>query len=201
LALQETELNMLRSQSNPHFLFNTLNLITSEISADPDNAKEIVFDLADLLRSNIKMVQKRFTTVAEEMKLVNLYLAIQQKRFKDRLSFHIDLDPDTKQLKMPALLLQPVVENTVKYAVAPYAAKAHIAVVTQVKQNKLYICFKDTGPAFDDTQIIEGNGFRILRETLALHYRDDYKLELRSTADGGELKLRLPIDPVGINDE
>lgn len=192
LALRETELNMLRFQSNPHFLFNTLNLITAEISSNPDNAKEIVFDLADLPRSNIRMAQQRFTTVYEELKLVTLYLTLQQKRFKDRLTFDIELDPETKNRQIPALLLQPVVENTVKYAVAPYASKAHINVEIRLLRDKLSIVFKDTGPPFDSSQIVEGNGFRILRKTLDLNYSGGYEIHLRSTPTGGIFTICLP---------
>ncbi len=196
LALRETELNMLRSQSNPHFLFNTLNLINAQISNNPDNAKEIVYDLADLLRKNINMAQQSFTTLAKEMKLVSLYLTLQEKRFKDRLSFNIKLVPGTKLLQIPALLLQPVIENTVKYAVAPYASKAHILVETSLGNGRLVIVVKDSGPAFDETQIVEGNGMRILRNTLALHYEDDYDIQLKSTTSGGVFTLSLPVRAV-----
>lgn len=196
LALRETELNMLRSQSNPHFLFNTLNLINTQISNDPDNAKEIVYDLADLLRKNINMAQQSFTTLAEEMELVSLYLTLQEKRFKDRLSFNINLVPGTKLLQIPALLLQPVIENTVKYAVAPYASKAHIRVETSLVNGRLVIVVRDSGPAFDETQIVEGNGMRILRKTLVLHYEDDYDIQLKSTASGGVFTLSLPAQAV-----
>ncbi len=192
LTLKESELNVLRSQSNPHFLFNTLNLINSEISDDPDNAKEIVYDLADLLRKYLKMAQQSFTTVSEEMKLVNLYLTLQQKRFKNRLTFDIEVAHDTHRLQIPALLLQPVVENTIKYAVAPYAAKAHVKVSTSLTDKNLVVVFKDTGPVFDDKGIEEGDGFRILRKTLDLHFANNYKLSLKSTKTGGEFKVCIP---------
>lgn len=193
VTLRETELNMLRSQSNPHFLFNTLNLINAEISNDPNNAKEIVFDLSDLLRKNIKMAQQTLTTVSDELKLVSLYLTLQQKRFKDRLTFEVKQASDTKGVKVPSLLLQPVIENTVKYGVAPYATKAHISVETNIKNDRLQILIKDTGAPFDDIQIEEGNGLRILCQTLELHYPDGYKMDLKSTSSGGEFSLLLPI--------
>ena len=193
LVLKESELNVLRSQSNPHFLFNTLNLINSEISDSPDNAKEIVYDLADLLRKYLKMAQQSFTTVSEELKLVNLYLTLQQKRFKNRLTFDIEVAHETHRLKIPALLLQPVVENTIKYAVAPYAAKGHVKVETNLTDKNLVVVFKDTGPVFDDKAIEEGDGFRILRKTLDLHYANNYELSLKSTKTGGEFKVCIPV--------
>lgn len=193
LTLKESELNVLRSQSNPHFLFNTLNLINSEISDDPDNAKEIVYDLADLLRKYLKMARQSFTTVSEEMKLVNLYLTLQQKRFKNRLTFDIEVAHDTHRLQIPALLLQPVVENTIKHAVAPYAAKANVKVSASLTDKNLVVVFKDTGPVFDDKGIEEGDGFRILRKTLDLHFVNNYGVSLKSTKTGGEFKVCIPV--------
>ncbi len=190
---REAELNVLRSQSNPHFLFNTLNLITAEIASDPQNAREIVFDLSDLLRSNIKMAQQSLTTLAEEMNLVSLYLKLQQQRFKNRLTFDIALAPETSRVRVPSLLLQPVVENTIKWAVTPYASEAHIHIETKLEAQRLSIVFRDTGPPFDETQITEGNGLRILRKTLELHYPQDFEMCLRSTPEGGLFSLCLPV--------
>lgn len=191
-SLRDAELNILRAQSNPHFLFNTLNLIAAEISRDPENAKEVVFDLADLLRSNVKMAEKRLTTVSEEMNLVDLFLKLQQQRFRERLTFSMKIDPATKNLEIPALLLQPVVENTVKWGVAPHPGKAHIEVVSSVSEGQLSVVFADTGPSFDDANIVEGDGFRILRRTLELNYPGEWSLSLRSTDAGGRLSVSLP---------
>ncbi|WP_163936448.1 sensor histidine kinase [Paraferrimonas sp. SM1919] len=192
-ALREAELNVLRSQSNPHFLFNTLNLIIAEISHNPNNAKEIVFDLSDLLRKSVKIAQQTETTVSEELKLVSLYLTLQQKRFKDRLTFEIRQDPLTTKLTIPSLLLQPIIENTVKHAIAPFSAKGHIAVTTSLSNDKLLITVTDTGQEFDDNQVNDGMGFKILRKTLDLHYPNSYSLELKSTDSGGKFSLSLPI--------
>lgn len=191
-SLREAELNVLRAQSNPHFLFNTLGLITSEISRDPDNAKEIVFDLADLLRSNIQLAEQSRTTLTEEIRLVSLYLALQQQRFKDRLSYTVDIAPDAGLLSVPALLLQPVVENTVKWAVAPHPGASRIAVSARRRGDRLSIVFRDSGPVFDDQNVVEGNGFRILRKTLALNYPDQWQLSLESTPEGGVLSIDIP---------
>ncbi|MEO1231985.1 MAG: histidine kinase [Myxococcota bacterium] len=191
-ALREAELNVLRSQSNPHFLFNTLNLIASEVSRNPDNAKEIIFDLADLLRSSVRVAQQSSTTVAEEMERVRLYLRLQSQRFSDRLTFSMDIESSTEGLRIPALLLQPVVENTVKWAVAPNPTETHVHVSCTREDEQLVVVFSDTGPAFDDAHIQEGNGFRILRRTLELHYPGRWSARLHSTPEGGRLELRFP---------
>ncbi|MEM7675859.1 MAG: histidine kinase [Myxococcota bacterium] len=191
-TLRESELNVLRAQSNPHFLFNTLNLIAAEIPRNPSQAREIVFDLADLLRCSIKTAERKVTTVAEEMEFVRLYLALQQRRFSDRLAFTMSIAPETTRLEIPALLLQPAVENTVKWAVAPFTSKAHIHIESVRHSNELSIIFKDTGPTFDDSAIIDGNGFRILKRTLELNYPGQWRLRLSSTDGGGILCIRLP---------
>lgn len=192
VALRDAELDVLRAQSNPHFLFNTLNLIASEVTRDPENAKEIIYDLADLLRSSVKAANRSLSSVAEEMELVRLYLELHAQRFRDRMTYTIDIQPDTSSLEIPSLLLQPVVENTVKWAVAPHPSDAHIHVQCELQGEELSIVFQDTGPPFDDAQLSEGTGFRLLRGTLQLHYRDRSKVELRSTPEGGRLEIRLP---------
>ena len=192
VALREAELDVLRSRSNPHFLFNTLNLIAAEVSRDPDNAKEIIFDLADLLRSSIKAADRSLSTVAEELGLVRLYLQLHAQRFRDRLTFSMQVEPGTRSLEIPSLLLQPVVENTVKWAVAPYPSKAHVRVRCERRDEELAIVFEDTGPPFDDGQLSEGDGFRILQRTLELHYPGRWTCRLRSTPEGGRLELRFP---------
>jgi sensor histidine kinase YesM len=198
LARQETELSMLRSQSNPHFLFNTLNLITSEISRNPARAKEIVFDLSDLLRSNIKLAKGSRSTVGEEFKLVELFLQLQQKRFPDRLSFEIHLSPEASHVAVPPLLMQPVIENTIKHAVAPYAGPAEIALSARIDNARLVIECRDSGPPFDAGTIAEGNGMRILRQTLSVKYGADFTLALDSTPDGGVLRIDIPVRPATI---
>jgi hypothetical protein len=198
--LREAQLNVLKSQSNPHFLFNTLNLITAEISTDPDGARETVFDLADLLRSNIRLAEQRLVKLSEELHLLSLYLGLQQRRFKERLTVSFDIDPRTEDIQIPSLLLQPVVENTIKWAVAPFAGPASVEVATELRSDRFSIVIKDSGPAFDEDNIVEGDGFRILRRTLDLQYHDNYQMSLSSTAEGGVFSLDLPTTPAGGRD-
>jgi LytS/YehU family sensor histidine kinase len=192
LILKEFELNVLRAQSNPHFLFNTLNLITSEIIDNPENALEIVYDLSDLLRSNIALSNQAFTTVSEEFHLVELFLTLQQKRFKERLDYEMDIGEGTQNLKIPALLLQPAIENAIKHAVAPYPESAKIQVRSFKSGARLVVEITDSGPNFDDQKVIEHEGFRILRKTLSLHYPSENDLTLTSTEHGGLLHLSFP---------
>ncbi|TMP39005.1 histidine kinase [Pseudoalteromonas rubra] len=90
LQAQKAELQMLKMQSNPHFLFNTLNLIASEVTLEPHKAKALIYDLSDLLRQTIELTKHQFVALEQELKLAELYLVLQQKRFADRLTFDLD---------------------------------------------------------------------------------------------------------------
>ena len=192
LSLAHSELNAVRAQHNPHFLFNTLNMIATEIGNSPNNARELVYQLADLMRITMKLSQREFTSVEEEIQLASHYLKLQQQRFRDRLNFTIQIDPETTKIPLPSLLVLPVVENAIKHGVAPYREAAHISVKVSRTDKQVILEVQDTGPPFDPNVGI-GNGLRILRETLHNHYRDGYTMQLLSQDDGGLMRLQLPI--------
>jgi signal transduction histidine kinase len=192
LNLRQAEINVLRSQSNPHFLFNTLNLLASEIGRNPNAARETVYDLADLLRDSMKAAEKQNVSVREELALVALYLRLQQKRFPDRLTYAIDCDEDCGDSEIPALLLQPIVENAVKHVVAPNTGETHIDVAVAMQSDKISIEVRDTGPMIDLRAIAEGGGLRIVRKTLALQYPNQHDISFSSTQEGGIVTLRIP---------
>lgn len=191
---QRIELNAIRAQNNPHFLFNTLNLIAAEISQRPANAQDIVYDLGDLLRLTLKMTKNKWSTVEEELKMADLYLSLQKKRFPDRLSYRIESSPACNKIEVPSLLLLPAIENAIKYAVAPYAVKAQVSVILILQEEHLIIHVKDSGPAFDSQTIQWGNGLSIMHQTLQIHYPNRHEISLDSTATGGCLTLKLPFD-------
>jgi len=192
LTLRQARINLLRSQSNPHFLFNTLNLLASEIGRDPDTAKEIVYDLSDLLRESMRAADLEFIAVREELRLAALYLGLQQKRFPDRMQFDIQVAPECELLQIPALLLQPVVENAVKHVVADSTKETRISIDVQLREQELVLKVLDTGPRVDHGAVQRGGGFRILGETLASHYPGAGRMTFTSSEAGGEVAIRLP---------
>ncbi|MEM1144101.1 MAG: histidine kinase [Pseudomonadota bacterium] len=196
VTLRQAQINLLRSQTNPHFLFNTLNLLASEISRSPSNAQEIVYDLADLLRDSMRAAEREFTTLKEELRLVTLYLTLQKKRFPDRLEFEIDASEDCQGLSLPALLLQPIVENVIKHVVAKSSRSTHLSVRARAAGQNLMISVSDTGPMVGGSLRATG-GLRIVEETLALHYQGRAVLQLKSSPDGGEVTVTLPIERLG----
>jgi len=192
INLRQAQLNMLRSQSNPHFLFNTLNLLASEIKRDPATAQDIVYDLADLLRESMRAAEREFTRLDEELRLVTLYVAIQKKRFPERLAINLDIEKRCERLIVPSLLLQPVIENVIKHVVSHSTGKTSLTVWARVENGSLSIGVEDNGPQIDSGTIKQGEGLRILRETLALHYRKKANVIFESTRDGSRVTISLP---------
>ena len=193
LTLRQAQINVLRSQTNPHFLFNTLNLLASEIGHNPDNARDIVYDLADLLRDSMRAAEREFTTLDEELRLVRLYLSLQQKRFPERLSYQVDVDDFCLSIPVPSLLLQPIIENVIKHVVARSSENTVITIRTSVHNENLEIVVSDTGPQTESRHWHPGGGLRIVDETLRLHYREQAALRLASSDKGGQVTVSLPL--------
>jgi hypothetical protein len=192
INLRQAQLNMLRSQSNPHFLFNTLNLLASEIKRDPATAQDMVYDLADLLRESMRAAECEFISLDEELRLATLYLAIQEKRFPERLAFNLDIEKRCERLIVPSLLLQPVIENVIKHVVSHSNGKTLLNLSARVESGSLSIGVQDNGPQIDTRTIKKGEGLRIVHETLGLHYGKKANVNFESTRDGGRVTITLP---------
>ncbi len=192
LTLRQAQINLLRSQSNPHFLFNTLNLLASEILSRPESAREIVYDLADLLRESMNAGERGQISVDDELRLVKLYLRLQEKRFPDRFSFTIEIGPGCADMQVPALLLQPVVENVIKHAVAKTSSPVKFSIAVTRDGDRMVFVVRDNGPGGGMMPVEEGAGFRILRDTLLLHYPGQHDLAFSLSADGATLKIEVP---------
>src|SRR4029079_15069615 len=117
LRLNEARLAALSSQINPHFLFNTLNSVASLIRLDPDQARQVVYKLSKILRRLLRQ-QDNLTTLGEELSFIDDYLAIEMVRFGDKLRFVKEVEPETLDLLVPSMLLQPLVENSIKHGLA-----------------------------------------------------------------------------------
>ena len=194
LNLRQTQLNVLRSQSNPHFLFNTLNLLASEIKRDPATAQDIVYDLADLLRESMRAGEHEFISLEEELRLATLYLTLQEKRFPERLEFNIDIEDRCRHLTVPSLILQPVVENVIKHVVARSNSMTSLHLLIRTEHDSLIIQVQDNGPQIDTSSLKPKEGLRLVRETLALHYHGQANMVFESTEDGGGLTITIPLN-------
>ena len=186
----EAQLKMLRYQLNPHFLFNTLNSISSLVNKrDDSRANEMILQLSDFLRHSLYIDPVEGITLKEELDALNLYLRIEQARFGDRLSIHLDVSSDAEQLHVPSMILQPLVENAIKYAIAPCEEGGEIKISAGLyKDEMIAISVADNGPGFDENLIDEssvGVGLRNTRERLNTFYRGNSRFIIDSNGKNG----------------
>lgn len=196
----EAQLKMLRYQLNPHFLFNTLNAISTLIlEKETRQANDMVTRLSRFLRYSLDNDPKLKVTVAEEIKALQLYLDIEKVRFGDRLHLYFDVSPDASDALLPSLLLQPLVENAIKYAIANSLDGGSIAVGARVSGGELLLSVADDGPGLDlrNGRTPKGGGVGITncRERLRALYGDQQSFRLSATDPHGlTINIRLPLE-------
>ena len=196
----EAQLKMLRYQLNPHFLFNTLNAISTLIlEQETRQANDMVTRLSRFLRYSLDNNPKLKVTVAEEIKALQLYLDIEKVRFGDRLQLYFDVAPEASSALMPSLLLQPLVENAIKYAIASSLEGGSIAVSAWVSGDELLLSVADDGPGLDlrNGRAPRGGGVGITnsRERLRALYGEAQSFRLSTTEPHGlTISIRLPLE-------
>ena len=205
------QLAMLRYQLNPHFLFNTLNSIsTLVLLKQSETANAMLTRLSSFLRHTLVTQPGGKVTVAQEMETLQLYLGIEQMRFEERLRSDFRVEPDAAKAQLPAMLLQPLVENAIKYGVSPQEEGAEIAIVAQVVGPRLRVTVSDTGPGMTMNNIeaglpavrptharrdSTGVGLANIRDRLAQAYGEEHRFEIRSPESGGfSVLIELPFE-------
>lgn len=154
---KEAELFKLRQQLQPHFLFNSLNSINALIGTRPQEARKMVQQLSDFLRGTIKKEEHQWVTLKEELQYLELYLDIEKVRFGHRLSTKIECDASLDEMKLPALLLQPVMENAIKFGLYDTVDEIEISLKAAKEENNLVITV--TNPFDPETSVPKGTGF------------------------------------------
>ncbi|QMW22649.1 sensor histidine kinase [Sandaracinobacteroides saxicola] len=191
------QLEMLRYQINPHFLFNTLNSIsTLVLLQQTERANTMLSRLSSFLRYSLVGEQAGMATLEQEVAALKLYLEIERTRFEDRLRATFDIEPRALEGRLPSLLLQPLVENAVKYAVTPQEEGADIDVSARIVGERLQISVADTGPGLIEGKVgptSEGTGVGLgnIRERLLQAFGPDHRFELVPNQPQG---LRVIID-------
>ena len=190
----EASLNSLESRLHPHFLFNTLNTISALISENPPLADVMVQRLASLLRASLDACHQRRITLAAELKLVTDYLEIESARFRERLSYTIEVEPGLESLPMPPLVLQPIVENSVKFAVSPRPEGGRVKISTRLNSGRLELEVWDDGPGFDEETIPRGRGLDNLRARLVALFGGEAQLSIGRRDGGMAVSVRVPLE-------
>lgn len=190
----EASLASLESKLHPHFLFNTLNTISALISESPPLADRVVRRLASLLRASLDACHESRITLADELKLVTDYLEIERSRFRERLRYTIEVGAELESLYVPPLVLQPVVENSVKFAVAPRPEGGHIKISARLSAGGLELEAWDDGPGFDEEAIPRGRGLDNLRARLAALFGGEARLAVGRMDGGTVVSVRIPLD-------
>ncbi len=171
------ELAALRGQLNPHFLFNTLHTLTALVSREPDTAEHALERFGDMLRYvlDVKRAAREDVTLAEELRFVRDYLALEQLRLGDRLRVVERIDPEALDCVIPSLTLQPLVENAIKHAVAPRAQGGTIELGASLDGDALALYVGDDGPGAEKSKVdsAAGMGLRAVRQRLETRYGND----------------------------
>ncbi|HEY0544125.1 MAG TPA: histidine kinase [Pyrinomonadaceae bacterium] len=190
----EARLASLESRLHPHFLFNTLNSISALILEDPALAEQMVQRLAALLRASLDACTQNTVPLRRELKLATDYLEIERVRFRDRLSYSIEIKPELETLSVPPLTIQPLVENSVKFAVTPNPAGGRIKISARLSKSQLTLEVWDDGPGFDVLTIPRGHGLDNLQARLAALLGDDAKLSVAAQKEGTTVTVSVPLN-------
>jgi two-component system, LytTR family, sensor kinase len=193
--LAEAQLQALQRQLHPHFLFNTLNTISALMRRDVEAADEMLLKLSELLRMALDQRGSEEVTLSDELDFLGKYLEIEQARFGERLSVRIDVAPDTLDALVPNLVLQPLVENSVRHAIGKRTAGGHIEVHASQRGSELVLRVCDDGPglaAGREPGSGTGVGLANTRSRIAHMYGSAGRLQF-ATPDGGGLAVTVTI--------
>jgi two-component system LytT family sensor kinase len=185
--LVQARLQALQMQLNPHFLFNTLNAVSSLMRSDPDGADEMLERLSSLLRITLAKGQAQRVPLQEEMDVVQLYVSIQQLRFGDRVRHSIEVAPEAWDALVPTMILQPIVENAYVHGISRSLGEGTITINASIERDTLCISIRNAGcvpGSVDDAPKRAGVGIANVKARLELHYGNRQSFSLREMVPG-----------------
>jgi two-component system LytT family sensor kinase len=196
LRLNEARLAALSRQINPHFLFNTLNSVTSLIRQDPELARQVVYKLSNILRRLLRQ-QENLTPLREELSFIDDYLAIEMVRFGEKLRVVKDIDPATLDMLVPSMLLQPIVENSIRHGLASKVDGGTVRLRSRIIAGRIQILVEDDGVGIPESKLAtlfeQGIGVSNVNERLKVLFGDDYKMWIDShLGEGTSTGIELP---------
>ncbi len=194
--LAQAKLESLRGQLQPHFLFNTLQAATTLIYEDPDGAEEVLLSLSELLRFSLEELREQEVPLAQEIRFLESYIAIQQRRFRDRLRFEIAVEDDVRDLAVPSLLLQPLVENAIRHGIGTHQGTDIVSVSADHEGDRLRLQVRNRNSTLQGcTEQIMSRGVGLANTIARLEelYGDRHSFEIRNHEPRGvEVVLSVP---------
>jgi LytS/YehU family sensor histidine kinase len=197
-SFSQARLNALRMQLDPHFLFNALNTISSQVERNPRLARTMIEHLGDLLRLSLDARDRQEIPLAEELAFLDHYVAIQKIRFAENLRIEIQVSPEVKYALVPCLIVQPLVENAIRHGISGRASGGTVTVVALRGPNQVEIRVADNGVGLPPGWTLEtssGMGLSVTRERIiGLHPDGNSRFSVRPRSGGGtEVEISLPL--------
>jgi signal transduction histidine kinase len=199
--LAQAQVQTLKMQLHPHFLFNTLHSISALVHDDPDSAESMIARLSDLLRRALDQSATQEIPLRDELDFLNLYLDIERIRFEDRLKVEYDIDPGVLDALVPNMILQPLVENAIRHGISSRTENGRICISAKKRANDLLLRVEDNGsgmPARAVLALKEGVGLTSTRGRLERLYGSGQRLQLEAPSAGGLIaRIVLPFATAG----
>jgi sensor histidine kinase YesM len=190
--LAQAELQVLKMQLHPHFLFNTLHAISALVHKDVELADRMIARLGELLRSTLENVGTQQVALRDELEFIKPYLEIEQARLGPRLSVHLDIDPEAMDASVPNLILQPLVENAIRHGIAPQVGDGRLEIVARRSNGHVHLKVRDNGRGLA-ANYTEGVGVANTRARLQQLYGAEHLFAMRNRPDGGlEVTVAVP---------
>ncbi len=177
---KEVELNKLKSQLNPHFMFNSMNSIRALVDEDPKKAKVAITQLSNILRNTLMMHKNKFISLEEELALVKDYLELEHIRFEERLCFNFDIDSNTLSLNIPPMMIQTLVENGIKHGISKYPEGGSISIITLKTETGFEIEIINTGQLIPNSKSDSGFGVENTTNRLELLFGKKASFSLKN---------------------
>jgi two-component system, LytTR family, sensor kinase len=190
--LKEAELDMLRSQIRPHFLFNSLNAISSLTISRPEQAQEMVIKLSEFMRYSLSQQGEMMSTLEKELYHIGLYLDIEQVRFSGKLKISNEVDENVLAWKVPSMILQPLVENAIKYGVYGSEGQSNICLKALAESNHLQISISNNFDPDDTPRKGTGTGLRNVARRLETIYSQTGLMQVKNNGSDFEVLLKIP---------
>ncbi len=175
---KEVELSNLKSQLNPHFIFNALNSIRALIDEDPKKSKQAITQLSNILRNSLRTDSNKLIPFEDEMGTVKDYLSLESIRYEERLRTQLNIDPESNRFQIPPLMIQTLVENGIKHGIAHLKEGGVIAIRSTVEDNKLKLSIRNSGQYHNGVRIDVGYGLLNTKKRLSLIYGSEAKFEI-----------------------